>query len=286
MGADAAARRAAADDLERAVGQLPRAAQLDLLRDPSVNRRRCIAFYLVDRFDPADAATTGALLEAVADADPTVRHVALAAARRMAPAQLAGAVGRLGSLLAPEREDAAHRAAVARLLGGLGADAREALLALAQAQQKDPEAAVRSACLVAVTRIAEPAAQVEALRRSLTQDADPAVRGVAVVRLGKLGPAAAAAVPELAGTLDRADESLAPKAVEALIAIGAPAVPALIPRLKSPQATTRICAIVALGKIGPEAAAAAQPLEACMNDEDPQVRQWAAVALQRIRAPR
>jgi HEAT repeat protein len=281
-----ASRQAAAEDLERAIGQLPRAAQLAMLQDPSVDRRRCIAFYLVDRFDPADAPATDSFLGALTDADATVRHVALTAARRLTPAQLTGAVGKLEGLLAPQGEDGPHRAAVARLLGGLGTDAREALPALLESQHGDPDAGVRSACLVAVTRIAEPAAQVEALRRSLAQDSDATVRGVAAVRLGKLGPAAAGAVPELADSLDQPDESLTPKAVEALISIGAPAVPALIPRLRSPRTTTRSWAVVALGRIGPDAAAAVQPLETSLNDEDSQVRQLAAIALQRIRVKR
>jgi HEAT repeat protein len=80
------------------------------------------------------------------------------------------------------------------------------------------------------------------------------LRGVVVEELGRLGPAAAAAVPTL------------------------------IEGLASPDVAVRWRAAAALGRVGPVARKAVPALTRALNDADPAVRRWAADSLRRVRA--
>ncbi len=98
-------------------------------------------------------------------------------------------------------------------------------------------------------------AKVAALTTRL-QDESPVVRWHAVIELGKLSAAAKGAVPALAGRLQDKEESV------------------------------RWAAALALGAIGPDAREAAMALrQTAESDPDPDVRQFAFRALQRVLAP-
>ena len=71
-------------------------------------------------------------------------------------------------------------------------------------------------------------------------------------------------------------------AMDSLSRIGAPAVPALVDRLRHPVATQRAQAALILARIGPEAAAAVPALQQALQDLDPDVRKAAARALGQI----
>src|SRR5262249_21643490 len=94
--------------------------------------------------------------------------------------------------------------------------------------------------------------------------------------LCKIGPQARAAIPVLVDALKR--PQAAQWAVKVLQAIGPEAVPALIQGLHAPDAQTREFAADALGRIGPDAAAALNDLTGLLQ-EKPSVRLWAAIAI-------
>ncbi|GIW81763.1 MAG: hypothetical protein KatS3mg105_3570 [Gemmatales bacterium] len=106
-------------------------------------------------------------------------------------------------------------------------------------------------------------------------------RLAAITTLGKIGPEAAVAVPSLILAFEEV-ETLEP-AVDAVARIGKPAVSHLIFALQNPSPRTRYAAALALGRIGPDAKAAIQPLAAIYSrDRFPQVRQAASRALNLI----
>jgi len=84
------------------------------------------------------------------------------------------------------------------------------------------------------------------------KDPDPSVRGWAAQAIGNMGPRGAAAVPDLIELLQSADEG------------------------------SRNSACIALGQIGPLAKAALPGLRAALVDPSPNVRGFAARAIQRI----
>ena|GEM_PF-1884943 len=120
-----------------------------------------------------------------------------------------------------------------------------------------------------------------ALRKALG-DQDPAVRLEAAVSLATLGAGvdSAVAAPVLEAAKNRTDPGHA-RGVAALGRLGpaaAPAIPALILTLRE-EGTARLPAIEALGRIGPPAREALPKLEALLRHSDLQTRAWAAIAL-------
>lgn len=261
----------------------PIASQLaGLLLDQDANVRRGAAFFLIDRFEPTDARMIAAFSESLADSDPTVVQISLSVVNRFPHDALLAAIPRLAKILGDGKTTASNRAAVARLLANLEQEGESALPALLAAMKSDGDKSVRSASLMAVSRIALPVTAVPAFIEALKNDPDATVRGLAAVRLGKLGAESSTAAKDLAAALADADEGVRRKSLEALILLGAASVPALTEQLTSRQADIRKQAVFALGKIGPSAAPAAAALKSLANDPDEEVRKLAELALQRI----
>jgi HEAT repeat protein len=286
MGGTPDARRSAADAIAQTLNPFSPGQVAGLLRHDSPGVRRCAAFYLLERFDPNDSRAAGAMAGALTDDDATVRHIALSAVRRLPAAKLVSVVPQLTAMLRSQREDATSRASIVRLLAGLERQGESALPLLVELLLTDPDGTVRSAAAVAIPRMADPGQAADWLRQALAKEADPAVQTVLVVRLGRIGAPAAAAVDALARTLNTGDPELQRKVIDALIAIGEPSVPQLIERLTSPDVQLRRLAVFALGSLGAAAAPAVEPLKACLNDEDEDVRQLAEIALLRIQSSR
>ncbi len=122
----------------------------------------------------------------------------------------------------------------------------------------------------------------------LLHNPDDRIRLAAIDALGELGPAAAPAVPDLAGILSE-DSDLRMSAIDTLSNIGpaaAPAVPALIKVLDDKSSGYRGQAAQALGNIGPEAKAAIPKLEErLLGDNEATVRLSSAEALGNIGDP-
>jgi HEAT repeat protein len=195
-------------------------------------------------------------------------------------------------------------------LGKIGRDAAEAADDL-NARLKEEDAEACAEICEALGKIGPTGVPglVDALK-----DNSREVRRAAVYALGDIGPDAKAAVPALAAIFRHVDsQSPYNEAKQALIAIGEPAVPALIDALKDPSSDVRrwslealwsigspakaavpailertkeedlrLTAIALLGSMGAEDSAVIDTLTAALADPNPEVRDAAAEALRNL----
>ena len=135
---------------------------------------------------------------------------------------------------------------------------------------------MRAASAVSLAQMGEGA--VQPLRQALRdKDANAALAP------GQIGaPAATVAVPALVAALKDDDKELRMAAHHALVQIGAPAVPALADALSGADLRGWYSISVALGKIGPDAAAAKPALIQGLSHPEKGVRILAANALVKI----
>ena len=132
VGNDVQAREAASEKLDRVSIAGPQPL-MPLLQDASPDVRRGTIFYLLDRFDPADAAVVAALAKCLTDQDAPVRRLALTAAQRFPLDGLVQWLPQLIEIMKHPQESADSRAAAARLIGTLEGAARKAVPALVRA---------------------------------------------------------------------------------------------------------------------------------------------------------
>jgi HEAT repeat protein len=257
-----------------------------LLAHDSAFVRRGVAFDLLERFNPNDDELAAALVRGLADQDATVRHIALTAVRRLPHDKLVAALEPLTSLFTSPEESSANRIAAIRLIASMQSQAQDALPLLNELLRTDADSAVRSASAVAIARVADPPQAVQWLQRALADEPDPTVRAVLVVRLGRIGTPAAAALDELSQTLRTEDAELQRAVIDAMIAIGKSSVPHLILLLDSSDVAIRRLAVFALGSLGPAATDATESLQAHLQDQDAEIRQLAEIALARIASSR
>lgn len=204
----------------------------------------------------------------------------------------------------------------AELLGKIGPPAKPAFpMLLVALTDNDPH--VRSVAAAAIPEVDTPAASaVPALQallatdagrtaaRALSKykgDASPAIgdlvkmlrdasldsetRWNAARTLGKIGPPAKAAIPELVAHLHDQAESIREHAAEALGDIGpdsAEAVPALVEVLDDPATKVRRDAVRSLGQIGKEAAPAIPAIKKLLDDPEKIVQEAAQTAIKLI----
>ncbi len=123
----------------------------------------------------------------------------------------------------------------------------------------------------------------------LANEQDGQVRLAVLDALAQLGPKAVTAVPALVQTLrtdvgGRGEEASHQdyRAALALAAIGKPSVDGLIRLLKERKEGVRAEAIMALGRIGPDAGAAVPALIALLADPSARIRREAAIAIPRM----
>ena len=220
-----------------------------------------------------------ALAKVLDDADAEVRRgaIELLGSLRSAAAPAAPA---LAKRLADDEPKLRYRAAQA--LGKIGPGAAPAVDALAKAL-KDSNPIVRTCSAEALAAIGANAKSAgPALVGALKDDVPNARLAVAIacVKVGSPAPAVAVLAEFLNGGSPRVG------AAQALAEIGPaakPAVPALVKALKARNEKVREHSALALGAIGPTAAAeAVGPLAAALTDEQIDVRVAAAKALARM----
>lgn len=178
-------------------------------------------------------------------------------------------------------------------LGALGPVAKDAVPVLIEELQRPGGKYHRRRVVAAwaLGRIGDPAA-LTPLIRMLDRD-DNEEQAAAAAALGGFGPAAADAVPVLTSIVRgfgdiRAifDKGTRERAIEALGAIGRPAVPGLVELLRDPNKDSRRNAALTLARIGPAAAEAVPDLLKMLADKDfDGTAQSAAAALARIGGP-
>ena len=259
---------------EPAVGALTKA-----LDDPHV---RGAAAFALGRIGPA-ARPAAAKLEALSTQDsPLLKTVSLWALARIYPndrKRQQEAVERLANALTnPQR---LVREAAARALADLKPGPEIAMPAIRRALEHADGAQLTDA-LDALASLG--AAAVPELIDALQEE--PAQARVAYI-LGRIGPAAAPAVPALAKLVHSPNADVQREAIFALAKIGpkaAPAVKSLVQVFQDGQPEVRYGAAYALGEIGPAASAAKPALVAALQDSDSVAAVVSAWALAHIDA--
>ena len=120
------------------------------------------------------------------------------------------------------------------------------------------------------------------IMKTMLSDADSRNQVLAADALGRMGPAAEEAVPDLVQLLTVENEDVRSHASNALAGIGEVAVPSLISALKQPEPAMRTAATDVLGAIGPAAKEAIPALANLLGDQEQEVSRHAALALGRI----
>ena len=255
------------------IGHDPRPLVQALL-DPSEARRVAAARALATLAE-AGAVAAPALVRALDDPSHAVR---VAAAWALGDIGTGGtsAVPRLRALL--EDPDPLLRAGAAHALGEIGDAAKPAVRQLI-ARFADGDEHVRWSAADAVGKLKPGTGDLPPLLRLLTDAPGPG-RGLAAEALGRIGPEARAAVPELIETAFDTRADVRWRAVWALGRMGpaaAAAVPLLRRTLQDPDLRWR--AAEALGGIGPGAVDSLPDLVALLRDPSSSVRWRAASAL-------
>ncbi len=217
-----------------------------------------------------------ALVASVKDKDPRVRASAAEALARSGP-QAAQTVPTLSKLLADE--DADVREAAANTLGQIGKPAVPTLIA----GLKSGNPVFLQAVTNALGKIGPPA--VPALIETLTNPKEKVLaRQYAAIALTKVGSNPKEIVSALAGRLDDKESAIRRSAAGALGKIG-PAARAALPRLiamsgnETEDPVVREYAVRALTRIDPNDANVVSALIRVLEDENPQVREAAVEAL-------
>lgn len=253
---------------------------------------------------PAAKNAVPGLIILLSDPDEEVRKNAAVALGQIGPAA-AAAVEPLAELFADTDNVAVN---AARALGGIGAPAMPAINAALAGADARARGWAGSAL-----RFAARADMVPALELLLTST-DSVVRADAAAGLARIGPQARAAISALIPLLDDADPQVALAACNALarvgpdsgavaeafifrlnypllrtqaalVAIGAPAVPALADALKNGPENRRAQIIAVLSAIGWRANGALAALDGiAKNSLDAEIKKQAAAAAARIRA--
>ncbi len=213
------------------------------------------------------------LSEALKERD--VKQAALAALAECAPRV---AAAELEKALADT--DAEVRA---EAIGGLASDAVERLVPQILRACKDPAPAVRLAAIQALRGAKRDRMRVVSALRAALRDEDSEVRDASLISLQVLGPAAAAALPDLIALLGQRDSAgLAAAALARQGARASAALPTLYGWTRSPDPKLRARGAVAVSSIEPRREKACAALKPLVADSDHQVRASASWALKRL----
>jgi HEAT repeat protein len=227
---------------------------------------------------PAAKDAVPALTNKLQDRRPEIRREAILALAAMGDAATA-AVGPIAATLGDEHTRAAATYALGRI-GQIPADAEDTI----RANSKGDDKVLSTTSLWALARVHP---DDKSLRREATEqllerlkDQDPFVRVAAARALTALPPAPEITAPLWEKALQDADEKAVLHALDALAALGPPAVPRLIDALKYEKLRGQVVYI--LGKIGPDAAPATPALAKLIAGKDDRVAHEATLALANI----
>lgn len=259
------------------------------------------------------APAVSALSEAVSDKELRVRRAALSALAVIGP-KASEAVPAVAMALGDK--EAVIRALAAKALGKIGAEAKTALPQLTSAL-KDKTASVQLSAALALWQIDGQIVGLSVLSEALKEE-DVFLREQACQALGEMGLAAKAAAPALMSALTDKDAKVRALSAAALgkmpgvtgtflklsaalddtdvdvrlsaahsIWLHQPkttdvTVPVIVAALKHKQVRARIRAAELLGEIGAAAKASVPALVEAIRDENPAVRQAAALALKKV----
>jgi HEAT repeat protein len=254
---------------------------VEALHDPAPRVRTAAALAL-GLFGPGAQGAGPALAAALRNEDAEVTSAAATALGNLGP-RAEPAVPLLIDLLRQDRRELRLRAVA--VLGRIGPAAQAAGPALAEVTTDRDPALRREALRALVTADPQARVSVAALLEGLRcadSELDRNVRAWASLSLGRIGPPAAEAVPQLVKALEDSQGSVRSAASLALGQIGAQAVPALVKALDHVDPRVRAGAAHALGVAGSAARRAVPALRQALRDEDAWVRFQAGTALGRI----
>jgi HEAT repeat protein len=227
---------------------------------------------------PAAKEAVPALAELLKDPRPAIRREAVLTLGAMNEAALP-VVPQIAAILGDEHA----RTAATFVLGELGQIPAEAEVTI-RANVKSEDKLLSTTSLWALCRVHP---EDKDLRRQTTEqliarlkEKDPFVRTAAARALAALPPAPEITGPIWEKAMQEADETTARHMLDALAALGAPAVPRLIDALRHEKARADVAYI--LGRIGPAAAPAAASLAKLIDDKDDSVAHEAILALGNI----
>jgi HEAT repeat protein len=219
-----------------------------------------------------------ALIDELKNPRPEIRREAILALAAMGD-EATAAVEPIAATLGDEYARAAATYALGRI-GRIPADAETAI----RANGKSDDKMLSTTSLWALARVHP---EDTSLRREATEqllerlkDRDPLVRLAAARALAALPPAPEITAPLWEKALQGADEKTVLHALDALAALGPPAVPRLVDALQHEKLRGQV--VYVLGKMGPAAAPATPALAKLIADKDDHVAQEAILALANI----
>ncbi|MGA2254251.1 MAG: HEAT repeat domain-containing protein [Thermoguttaceae bacterium] len=227
---------------------------------------------------PAAKDAIPAITEKLKDKKPEIRREAALTLGAFGEAAVP-AVPQLAALVSDEHAGAA----ATFVLGELGQIPKDAE-ATVRTNTKSKDQMLSTTSLWALARVHP---EDKELRREATEvlvarlkEQDPFVRVAAARALAALPPAPEITAPIWEKALKDADETTVRHAMDALAALGAPAVPRLIDALKYEK--FRVDVVYALGRIGPAAAPATVELAKLIEDKNSRLAHEAIIALGNI----
>jgi HEAT repeat protein/S1-C subfamily serine protease len=261
-------------------GDLP--GVVDAIKDPNPDIK-VSAITAIQLMGPEADIAIPSLIEALHDPQTPVRlHAAKALGAMTATAK--AAIPTLAKVLEADKSPDVRAEAVLAL-SKMGPDARVALPSL-EAALKDPNLDVRLGILSAIESIGPDAKILAPLLVKTMKEKNRDYRAGVIKALGAIGPDAAKdSLEPLISSLQ--EGRLRRDATEALSKMGKPAVKPLIALLIARDPNIRICAVVALGEIGPDAKSAVDLLNRLARvDRAQEVRDAAKDAVKKINPPK
>lgn len=227
---------------------------------------------------PAAKEAVPALIERLKDPRPEIRREVVLTLGAMKEAAVP-AISQIAATLSDEDARTAATFALGQI-GQIPADAEATI----KANAKGGDKMLATVSMWALTRVHP---EDKELRKQTTEqlintlkDKDPFVRVAAARALAALPPDPEINIPIWEKAFKDADETTAQHAMDALAALGAPAVPRMIDLLKYEK--LRVGVVYILGRIGPDAAAATPELVKLLDDKNDRVVHETLLALANI----
>jgi bilin biosynthesis protein len=281
MASDASVERQAAAEQLDAMGAAAMPYLAGALTAGTDAEKRGAAAFLIGRVALDDKATLEALIGLLNAPDEVLRHSVLQAVEKLPDEQLSRALPALTALAKNPQEEMPYRVRAVRAVAKMGEAGREAMPELLELVRDDANPDLQRAAIDAVAKVGTPEQSEAFFLELLKTSAQKDLRRLAARRLIQVVQSPQA-VQGLIAAFNDSEAEVRNEAIEALVAIGRPAVPHLIEALDNSNVQIRRRAVLTLGKLNTLAATAVPALQKKLQDEDPEVRALVAASLRLI----